>query len=61
MTLAEAIIFALEVAVQQVLEDIHDEDHRDRVTLVEAARLIEEMSVPWREQVLTQREGLNGE
>lgn len=56
MTLAEAMVFALESAVEALLVDLCGEDHRDRLTYVEAARLIEEMAGPWMEQAFKQQQ-----
>lgn len=47
MTLAEAIVFGVEQAVEILLEKLHEHGHQERATYVEAARILEEFAKPY--------------
>lgn len=48
MKLADWMVFVLEQVVESVLEDMHESDHEERTTLIEAARRLELMAEPWK-------------
>jgi len=60
MDLAQAMVFALEQAVESLLKDLHEDLHEDRVTCVEAARILEEMSLPYMAELHDKSEDRNG-
>lgn len=47
MKLSEAVVFAIEQGIEKLLENLHEDFHEDRVTYIEAARILEELSVPY--------------
>jgi hypothetical protein len=54
------MVFALEQAVESLLKDLHEDLHEDRVTCVEAARILEEMSLPYMAELHDKSEDRNG-
>lgn len=60
MKLSEAVVFAIEQGIEALLEDLHEDFHEDRVTYVAAARILEQLSVPYRAELHKSAEATDG-
>lgn len=60
MILSEAVVFAIEQGIEALLKDLHEDLHEYRVTYVEAARILEELSAPYLAELHKSTEATDG-